>query len=77
MGEMDALIEQEIGDVDGAEIDSLVDVGDLAVQTMESTVENYVQDGLTQLQLRTNTNSIFKNKEAFQVVQEVVDSLGV
>ena len=77
MGEMDALIEQEIGDVDGAEIDSLVDIGDLAVQTMESTVENYVQDGLTQLQLRTNTNSIFKNKEAFQVVQEVVDSLGV
>ena len=77
MGEMDALIEQEIGDLDGAEIDSLVDIGDLAVQTMESTVENYVQDGLTQLQLRTNTNSIFKNKEAFQVVQEVVDSLGV
>lgn len=62
MGEMDALIEQEIGDLDGAEIDSLVDIGDLAVQTMESTVENYVQDGLTQLQLRTNTNSIFKNK---------------
>mmetsp|Transcript_32564 Transcript_32564/g.40360 ORF Transcript_32564/g.40360 Transcript_32564/m.40360 type:complete len:95 (-) Transcript_32564:62-346(-) len=65
---IDKLVGEEIGDLDAATIDTMVDVTDLSIKNLEHTVENYVASGLQMLSKQTQTNSIFKNREAFTVV---------